>query len=609
MRELLLYFLISANAKSVEEVLAKKLLYDAGYMKSVSPLNPEFTWLDPSHEKFDAPAICKKWFKKMKQTWSSDYEESRIANYAFNCEWEASEGWTWKKNGENDCVGWLMNIFYGPAQGWQNGAPLAVLTKKQCPGFDYGSQNVEYNGACDPKNGPVEYEDYGSTTQSSTSSATSTKSPRTGENPEQRLAYAEDLDLLDDVLTVMTSDAMKVNVEVELVSLNALELADSAMDTTIVVFSSWTDDRLKWDRMYYNDTQKIEVDPNLIWTPPIEIVNLDTWGNFAKIQEYGCIVNYRGEVKMSRKLRLSTSCSMDPALYPFDVQVCSIDLSTPGMPMSKLSLEVTKWMFKNGVQFDPKDGEKSLDYSQTDMTVLQNVFYDDNPAWNFLGYKFTDVAITGNDGNKYSRVQVTFAVARNIAFYELTLFLPIVCMCILVVLGIWMPVSSGETLGFQVTMLLTMIVYLDVLSRNGSRICASDDISIAPRLLIMFLIIAIGSVFAHIIITMNLWCHDKTSDRVFTFDRWRAKFALRCAKFFQVFKHGVYTIPTVITSLVNGEDVKDQDKDAFKEAWIFYGKICSHFWAFILSSVILISMIGIIIDMHVESSVAQANFS
>ena len=65
--------------------------------------------------------------------------------------------------------------------------------------------------------------------------------------------------------------------------------------------------------------------------------------------------------------------------------------------------------------------------------------------------------------------EVTFAVARNIAFYELTLFLPIVCMCILVVLGIWMPVSSGETLGFQVTMLLTMIVYLDVLSRNGSR--------------------------------------------------------------------------------------------------------------------------------------------
>ena len=78
----------------------------------------------------------------------------------------------------------------------------------------------------------------------------------------------------------------------------------------------------------------------------------------------------------------------------------------------------------------------------------------------------------------------------------------------------------------------------------------------------------------YVLLAMNLWCHDKTSDRVFTFDRWRAKFALRCAKFFQVFKHGVYTIPTVITSLVNGEDVKGIfssliaiSKSAFRSRW------------------------------------------
>ena len=94
--------------------------------------------------------------------------------------------------------------------------------------------------------------------------------------------------------------------------------------------------------------------------------------------------------------------------------------------------------------------------------------------------------------------QVTFAVARNSAFYELTLFMPIGCICILVVLGIWMPVSSGETIGFQVTMLLTMIVYLDVLSNS---VPIFTDMSIAPRLLIVFMIIAVGSVLAHIIIS------------------------------------------------------------------------------------------------------------
>lgn len=146
--------------------------------------------------------------------WSSEIEESRIANHAFNCKWETTDGWTWKKNGEKDCVGWLMNIYFGP---------------------DYVNNTVEYNGACDPKNGALQNDEGYFDSQSTTESTSTTERV-----PKPRLLYVEDLDLLEDILTVMTSEAMKVDVEMELVSLNAMELADSSMDTTIVVFSSWT---------------------------------------------------------------------------------------------------------------------------------------------------------------------------------------------------------------------------------------------------------------------------------------------------------------------------------------------------------------------------------
>ena len=195
--------------------------------------------------------------------------------------------------------------------------------------------------------------------------------------------------------------------------------------------------------------------------------------------------------------------------------------------------------------------------------------------------------------------------------------MPIGCMCILVILGIWMPVSSGETIGFQVTMLLTMIVYLDVLSSSVPKF---EDVSIAPRLLIMFMIVAIGSVLAHIIISechqvelmkinvaMNLWCHDKSSDRVFTFDKLRAKLAYRCAKFFQIFKNGEYNIPKVVKNFVNGEENDKDDEEAFKEAWVFYGKMISHFWGIILSFSIMLALIAILIDLHVESAHAIKN--
>ena len=105
---------------------------------------------------------------------------------------------------------------------------------------------------------------------------------------------------------------------------------------------------------------------------------------------------------------------------------------------------------------------------------------------------------------------------------------------------------------------------------------------------------------------MNLWCHDKNSDRVFTFGKFRAKLAYRCAKFFQIFKNGEYNIPEVVMKLVNEEALENEkdDEDAFKEAWIFYGKMISHFWGIILSFAILLALIAIMIDLHVESAAA-----
>ena len=118
------------------------------------------------------------------------------------------------------------------------------------------------------------------------------------------------------------------------------------------------------------------------------------------MEAYSCKVNHRGEVSMSIKLRVSTACEMNPELYPFDVQECSIQISTPGMSKDFLELLVDKWAIKNRVLHGGPVG-----YTDTYMNVLENVFYDNNPAWDFLGYKFEDVAITGNDGKQYSRVQ------------------------------------------------------------------------------------------------------------------------------------------------------------------------------------------------------------
>ena len=108
---------------------------------------------------------------------------------------------------------------------------------------------------------------------------------------------------------------------------------------------------------------------------------------------------------MARKLSIATACDMSPSLYPYDVQECHIMISSPGFSMDLLEIFVNKWIRKNGKTLTQEwISEKKLGYNETKLEALQNVFYDANPEWTFLGYQFNDAAITGISGKEYSRV-------------------------------------------------------------------------------------------------------------------------------------------------------------------------------------------------------------
>ncbi|CBY33780.1 unnamed protein product [Oikopleura dioica] len=83
-----------------------------------------------------------------------------------------------------------------------------------------------------------------------------------------------------------------------------------------------------------------------------------------------------------------------------------------------------------------------------------------NPDENYQATEILDMIKPKNEAKLTKRFITDLkpdnynSLEKKTAFYELTLFMPIGCMCILVVLGIWMPVSSGETIGFQITMLV-----------------------------------------------------------------------------------------------------------------------------------------------------------
>ena len=159
------------------------------------------------------------------------------------------------------------------------------------------------------------------------------------------------------------------------------------MDATIIIYLSWTDDRLTWNASDHNEIYSIFVPYEKIWTPPFEIVNLDEYLNEGIIFYYDAKITANGDVSTKIKMRLKTSCEIVQKLYPFDLQECAIDLATPNLDTTFLNFQIGTW---NQVQ-KPKISQtkNETSYNETDLNVAKNAFFDENPEWNLKAFKYS----------------------------------------------------------------------------------------------------------------------------------------------------------------------------------------------------------------------------
>ena len=178
------------------------------------------------------------------ESWDQElYSKAIVSNSAFNCVWKETRLDGSPVEPVTDCVAWLRRIY------WKQKT--------------HNDRNVTYTGLCDPKKGALqysffEYEDqpipptstastpYWSSTSTqsgiSTPSSTNTRSGSLAANApiQPRMYFEDELAMLEDLLTELKNNPMEVEMSMELVSLNEVELSQNFMDTTMMLYYSWT---------------------------------------------------------------------------------------------------------------------------------------------------------------------------------------------------------------------------------------------------------------------------------------------------------------------------------------------------------------------------------
>jgi len=240
---------------------------------------------------------------------------------------------------------------------------------------------------------------------------------------------------------------------------------------------------LTWDPNLFNGLNQITLPaaeiyhPDLIWYQSLH-GNFEE-GMFLFPQSIAKIRN-NGMVQLGAQALLKSFCRVDIRLFPYDTQKCNLTFASWNRDSSIFN--ITK------KDAGDSKGHSFVNASNGEWEVIEF------PAFNTLSsYKL------GNDesgnGSFYAEVTFQLTLQRKPTFIKVYLIFPCILLVWISSLTFVLPIESGEKVNLSVTILLSVIVFLLLVSENIPR--TSDGI---PTLGLFFCM-SIGLVCLSVLMT------------------------------------------------------------------------------------------------------------
>ncbi|XP_033739158.1 acetylcholine receptor subunit beta-like [Pecten maximus] len=196
----------------------------------------------------------------------------------------------------------------------------------------------------------------------------------------------------------------------------------------------WRDDRMVWNPLEHGNTTTVMMPQSKVWIPHLFVAKPHT--NVKKIGYDFVQVTYTsdGWARWAVPDLFDISCTADIAYFPMDRQKCEIYISP--------------WSYE----------ESTFDFRLPLNTMTQTDFVE-NGAWKILS---TELYVAQHIDNEYVVMVINFQ--RRPLFIILNLLLPILVVEVLNVFVFLLPPDPGERSAFGVTVLLSMAVFLSIVS-------------------------------------------------------------------------------------------------------------------------------------------------
>jgi len=235
----------------------------------------------------------------------------------------------------------------------------------------------------------------------------------------------------------------QVSVTMNLKQIISLDEKEELLTTSIYMYYTWQDDRLKWDEENFDKIVLIRLPSNTIWTPDIILTNTVD-GNMQESMLVNALVYNTGVVEWLPLSIFKTSCSITIAHFPFDQQTCSLVFKSAGYYQTQLNLSFAKDTDGKEIDRVQVDKKEFVPHGEWDLI--------DSPVEVIIPKSKTEAA----------EIKFTLVTKRKPLFYTLNMLLPCILLTVLSCFTFYLPSAAGEKISLGISLLIgdTIFIFL-----------------------------------------------------------------------------------------------------------------------------------------------------
>ena len=274
------------------------------------------------------------------------------------------------------------------------------------------------------------------------------------------------------------ADPLDLTMGIAFRAFNSIDHIESVITSNIWLRHYWRDNRLVWvPNEWGNITSMVyPTDPeneNSIWIPDIFIYNTAELP-MSELSYSNAIVYNNGDIIWSRPGLLKTTCTFDLGNFPFDKQTCEFKFGSWSYHGGQLNMSI----------YDPDIDISSYQYSD---------------SWDLMRYD-SRIEITKYAccPDFYPSIIFTIELNRKGGYYYTSILIPTFAIAVLMVISLVIPWNSGERISFSTTVLLSIIVFLLILSDSLPK---TDTNPILLRILMGLMFFSLIIVFFTVILS------------------------------------------------------------------------------------------------------------